>query len=69
MVRSRKKGSSIVETAVGLIFVIPIVLLLVDSISLVIAHTANDALCKQCARAAAECNDAASGKYGPLRTS
>jgi Flp pilus assembly protein TadG len=61
MLSSRKKGSSIVETAAGLIVLIPIFLFLIDAASVIVAQTSNDALCKQCARAAAECSDVASG--------
>ena len=50
----RSLGSGIVETAVGLILVIPVLLCLVDVAALVLAQTANDSLAKQCARAAAE---------------
>ncbi len=50
----RKKGSSIVETAAGLILLIPIVLFLVDVAAMVVAQTENDKLAKACARAAAE---------------
>ncbi|MBS1953020.1 MAG: hypothetical protein JST89_02480 [Cyanobacteria bacterium SZAS-4] len=54
-VRARKtKGSSIVETAAGLILLIPIVLFLVDVAAMVVAQTENDKLAKACARAAAE---------------
>ncbi len=50
----RRKGSSIVETAAGLILLIPIVLFLVDVAAMVVAQTENDKLAKACARAAAE---------------
>ncbi|CAN5572537.1 hypothetical protein BH10CYA1_BH10CYA1_21600 [soil metagenome] len=54
-VRERNtKGSSIVETAAGLILLIPIVLFLVDVAAMVVAQTENDKLAKACARAAAE---------------
>lgn len=54
-VKARKtKGSSIVETAAGLILLIPIVLFLVDVAAMVVAQTENDKLAKACARAAAE---------------
>jgi Flp pilus assembly protein TadG len=49
-----RKGSSIVETAAGLILLIPIVLFLVDVAAMVVAQTENDKLAKACARAAAE---------------
>jgi len=49
-----RKGSSIVETAAGLILLIPIVLFLVDVAAVVVAQTENDKLAKACARAAAE---------------
>jgi Flp pilus assembly protein TadG len=55
VVRTRnRKGSSIVETAAGLILLIPIVLFLVDVAAMVVAQTENDKLAKACARAAAE---------------
>lgn len=50
----RKTGTSIVETAVGLFVLIPVVLFLVDVAAAVLAQTANDAMCKHAARAAAE---------------
>jgi len=55
MARSRHRASaqSIIETVVGIIFLIPIVLFLFDVGVLVLANTANDTLAKQCARAAA----------------
>jgi Flp pilus assembly protein TadG len=53
--RQRKnRGSGLVETAAGLILVIPVLLCLIDVAALVLTQTANDALAKQCARAAAE---------------
>lgn len=61
-VRTRKtKGSSIVETAAGLILLIPIVLFLVDVAAMVVAQTENDKLAKACARAAAEFPSSNSG--------
>lgn len=54
LVKRNKKGSSIVETAAGLILLIPIVLFLVDVAAMVVAQTENDKLAKACARAAAE---------------
>jgi Flp pilus assembly protein TadG len=53
--RQRKKsGSGIIETAAGLILLIPVLLILIDIAAVVLAQTANDALAKQCARAAAD---------------
>lgn len=46
-------GQSILETVVGIIVLIPIVLFLFDIASLVLANIANDNLAKSCARAAA----------------
>ena len=46
-------GQSIIETVVGIIFMIPIVLFLFDVAVLVLGNTANDNLAKQSARAAA----------------
>jgi hypothetical protein len=51
--KKRIRGSSIVETAAGLILLIPVVLFLLDVAAAVICQTANDALAKSCARAAA----------------
>lgn len=50
----KQVGSSIVETAAGLILLIPIVLFLVDVAAMVVVQTENDKLAKACARAAAE---------------
>ncbi len=50
----KNRGSGLVETAAGLILVIPVLLCLIDVAALVLTQTANDALAKQCARAAAE---------------
>jgi Flp pilus assembly protein TadG len=57
LTRSNRKGQSIVETVVGIIFMIPIVLFLFDVGVLVLANTANDNLAKQAARAAASAVD------------
>jgi hypothetical protein len=54
-VQERSRGSSLIETVVGLTVIIPILLVLVDCAAVVIAQTSNDALCKHAARAAAEC--------------
>jgi Flp pilus assembly protein TadG len=51
--RRRSSGSGLVETAAGLILVIPVLLALLDVAALVLAQTANDTLAKKCARAAA----------------
>lgn len=51
--RRRGRGQSIIETVVGIIFLIPIVLFLLDVSVLVMAQTANDNLAKSAARAAA----------------
>lgn len=50
-------GQSIIETVVGIIFLIPIVLFLLDIAVLVMANTANDNLCKAACRAAASAKD------------
>ena len=55
------RGSGLVETLVGCLIIVPIVLFLIDCSSVIIAQTANDALAKQCARAAAECPDVGTG--------
>jgi len=57
---SRTRGSSIVETAAGLLVLVPVVLFLLDLVALVLVQTANDSLAKHAARAAAERADAAS---------
>lgn len=46
-------GQSIIETVVGIIVLIPIVLFLFDVAVLVLSNSANDNLAKSCARAAA----------------
>ncbi len=61
--KTRKKGSSIVETAAGLILLIPIVLFLVDVAAMVVAQTENDKLAKACARAAAEFPSGSAGQF------
>lgn len=57
----KRLGQSIIETVVGIIFLIPIVLFLFDVAVLVLSNTANDNLAKSAARAAASATDA-SGK-------
>lgn len=59
--RRRSVGQSIIETVVGIIFLVPIVLFLFDVAVLVLSNTANDNLAKSAARAAASATDA-SGK-------
>jgi hypothetical protein len=53
----KKRGQSIVELAVGLIFLVPIVLFLLDMAVVVCANMANDNLAKSCCRAAASAVD------------
>lgn len=53
----RNSAQSIVETVVGIIFLVPIVLFLLDIAVLVMANTANDNLAKTVARAAASAKD------------
>ncbi len=48
-----KRGQSIIETVVGILFLVPIVLFLFDVAVLVLSSTANDNLAKSCCRAAA----------------
>ena len=60
-VRRKPLAQSIIETVVGIIFLIPIVLFLFDVAVLVLSNTANDNLAKSAARAAASATDA-SGK-------
>jgi len=54
LIRTRAKGSGLVETAAGLILIIPVLFCLIDVAALVIVQTANDSLAKSCARAAAD---------------
>ena len=56
--RKRPRGQSIIETVVGIIFLIPIVLFLFDVAVLVLCSSANDNLAKSAARAAASATDA-----------
>jgi Flp pilus assembly protein TadG len=55
--RSRLRGSSLIESAAGLLVLVPVVLFLFDLVSLVLVQTANDQLAKHAARAAAETPD------------
>lgn len=57
--RRDTKGGAIIETVAGLFVLVPIVLFLVDGIAMVLAQTANDALAKRCARAAASADTTA----------
>lgn len=50
---NRKRGQSIIETVVGIMFLVPIVLFLFDIAVLVLCNTANDNLAKSTCRAAA----------------
>lgn len=50
---TRKRGQSIIETVVGIMFLVPIVLFLFDIAVLVLCNTANDNLAKSACRAAA----------------
>ncbi|MBX9569915.1 MAG: hypothetical protein K2X77_13540 [Candidatus Obscuribacterales bacterium] len=58
-VRRKPLAQSIIETVVGIIFLIPIVLFLFDVAVLVLSNTANDNLAKSAARAAASATDSA----------
>ena len=58
LTHGRRRAQSIIETVVGIIFLVPIVLFLVDVGILVLGNTANDNLAKQAARAAAGAVDA-----------
>lgn len=53
----RSHAQSIVETVVGLLFLVPIVLFLLDMAVIVLANMANDNLAKTCCRAAASATD------------
>jgi Flp pilus assembly protein TadG len=59
--RRRRRGQSIIETVVGIIFLIPLVLFLLDVSVLVMAQTANDNLAKSAARAAASATNGPGG--------
>jgi hypothetical protein len=62
-VRRRKRfGSSIVEVAAGLFLLVPVAIFLTDIMAVVMVQTANDALAKHAARAAAEKTDAATAQ-------
>jgi len=60
LTRKRRKttGGALIETIVGLFVVIPVVLFLVDVVAMVLAQMSHDALAKDCARAAAEVDEA-----------
>ncbi len=51
------RGQSIIETVVGIMFLVPIVLFLFDIAVLVLCNTANDNLAKSTCRAAASATD------------
>lgn len=51
--KRQRSGQSIIETVVGIIFLVPIVLFLFDIAVLVLCNTANDNLAKSSCRAAA----------------
>lgn len=55
---TRKRGQSIIETVVGIMFLVPIVLFLFDIAVLVLCNTANDNLAKSTCRAAASATNA-----------
>lgn len=63
-VKRRRKGQSIIETIVGIIFLVPIVLFLFDVAVLVLASSANDNLAKSAARAAASATEPAAPYNG-----
>jgi Flp pilus assembly protein TadG len=66
----RRSGSSIIETAAGLLVLVPVVLFLFDLVSLIMVQTANDSLAKHAARAAAEIPDpdpTNAGAYAAVR--
>jgi len=52
--RRNRRASSIVETVAGLIMIVPLMLVFVDLIGVIMCQTANNALAKEAARAAAE---------------
>jgi len=56
---SRRRGSSLVETAAGMFLIIPVVLFFIDVGAAVMAQMANDALAKQAARSAAQASSQA----------
>jgi Flp pilus assembly protein TadG len=56
MKRSRKRGQSIIELAVGLMALIPIVLVIFDLAVIVIGVQINDSTCREAARVAASGN-------------
>ncbi len=57
----RSKGTAIMETAVGICVLIPVLFLLLDILSLVIGQTINDDLAKSAARAAVQMTTASDG--------
>jgi uncharacterized protein (UPF0333 family) len=53
LIKVRKRGQSIIELAVGIIVLVPIVLVLFDLAVLVLGVGINDSVCRDAARAAA----------------
>lgn len=65
--RARKTtAQSLIETVVGIIFMVPVALFLFDIAVLVMANTANDNLAKSVARAAASAKDTGTNEGTPL---
>jgi len=58
MIRKRKRGQSIIELAVGLMALIPIVLVVFDLAVIIIGVQINDSTCREAARVAASGNPA-----------
>ena len=64
-ISTRRRGQSIIETVVGIMFLVPIVLFLADIAILVLCNTANDNLAKSACRAAASAvNGSGTGDAG-----
>lgn len=58
LISTRKNGQSIIELAVGILVLVPIVLVLFDLAVLVLGVQINDSVCRDAARAAASGNPA-----------
>ncbi len=65
--RRNQKGQVFIEVLCGMFVLIPIALAALDLVVLVLGNQANDSLAKNCARAAANAQDASKAKEAALQ--
>ncbi|MBX9693039.1 MAG: hypothetical protein K2Z81_11690 [Cyanobacteria bacterium] len=61
-IRRREKGTSIIETVLGIIFVVVLILFFIDIGAVVTCQTNNERMCKNAVRAASEKDQANAAK-------